>query len=212
SLHSAKGLEWDAVFLVGLCEGTLPIVYAATPAHREEERRLLYVGVTRARERLLLSWSRARTSGGPANREPTRFLTGLLTGAGGARRPPTTARTPVRAKAGPTPCRVCGRKLSGAVERKLGHCVGCPGDVDGELFARLVDWRKQAAESQRVPAFVVFTDATLTVIAERRPASDAELATVAGVNARKLARYGPAVLALVRGDDPPPLPPESGSA
>ncbi|HEX6445301.1 MAG TPA: UvrD-helicase domain-containing protein [Streptosporangiales bacterium] len=211
SLHSAKGLEWDAVFLAGLCEGTLPIVYATTPEQLEEERRLLYVGVTRARERLFLSWSRARTAGGPANREPTRFLAGLLGGSGGTRRQVTTTGRATRAKAGPVACQVCGRKLSGAVERKLGHCVGCPGDVDGELFARLVDWRKQAAESQRVPAFVVFTDATLTVIAERRPATDAELAAVAGVNTRKLARYGPAVLALVRGDDPPPLPAGRGS-
>ncbi|MBO0826749.1 MAG: UvrD-helicase domain-containing protein [Streptosporangiales bacterium] len=212
SLHSAKGLEWDVVFVAGLCEGTLPIVYAATPAQLEEERRLLYVGVTRARERLLLSWARARTVGGPANREPTRFLAGLLGGTDGARRSGTMRDRGARAKAGPVPCRVCGRKLSGAVERKLGHCVGCPGDVDGELFARLVDWRKQAAQTQRVPAFVVFTDATLTVIAERRPATDAELASVAGVNTRKLARYGPAVLALVRGDDPPPLTPESDSS
>ena len=50
SLHSAKGLEWDAVFLVGLVEGMLPTTYAKTPEAVEEERRLLYVGITRARQ------------------------------------------------------------------------------------------------------------------------------------------------------------------
>ena len=60
SLHAAKGLEWDAVFLVGLVEGTLPIQHADTDAAVEEERRLLYVGVTRAREHLHLSWALAR--------------------------------------------------------------------------------------------------------------------------------------------------------
>ena len=49
SLHAAKGLEWDAVFLVGLTDGTLPIQHADTPDAVEEERRLFYVGVTRAR-------------------------------------------------------------------------------------------------------------------------------------------------------------------
>src|SRR5690606_2701049 len=139
SLHSAKGLEWDVVFLAGLTEGTLPIVYAETPAQYEEERRLLYVGVTRARYRLLLSWARARTPGGPANREPTRFLSGLL----GANRATSSSRprsAPAGPVAGPSPFRVCGRKLAGAVERKLGRCLSCPGDVDDELYERLVGW------------------------------------------------------------------------
>jgi len=64
SLHAAKGLEWDAVFLVGLCEGLMPISLAEGWAAVEEERRLLYVGITRAREHLLLSWTRSRTPGG----------------------------------------------------------------------------------------------------------------------------------------------------
>ncbi|MQA80065.1 MAG: AAA family ATPase [Streptosporangiales bacterium] len=201
SLHSAKGLEWDAVFLVGLTDGTMPIVYAETPEQVEEERRLLYVGVTRARQRLLLSWSRARQPGGRANREPTRFLTGLMSSVGAAREP-AGARRAVTPKSGPTPCGVCGRKLSGAVERKLGHCLTCPGDVDGDLFARLVEWRRSAAGDQHVPAFVVFTDATLTAIAEQRPSTHKELSAVAGVGTRKVDLYGPAVLALVRGEEP----------
>src|SRR5690606_9311802 len=98
---------------------------------------------------------------------------------------------------GPTPCRVCGRKLSGAVERKLGHCLSCPGDVDDELYERLVEWRSRKAGEQQVPAFVVFTDATLVAIAEQRPRSLTELAAVAGVGARKLELYGAEVLALV---------------
>ena len=63
SLHAAKGLEWDVVFLPGLAEGNLPIVHAQSDEAIEEERRLLYVGVTRARERVFLSWSLARVAG-----------------------------------------------------------------------------------------------------------------------------------------------------
>jgi DNA helicase-2/ATP-dependent DNA helicase PcrA len=74
SLHAAKGLEWDAVFLVGLVDGTLPITHASTPEQVEEERRLLYVGITRARRHLGLSWALARAPGGRRSRKPSRFL------------------------------------------------------------------------------------------------------------------------------------------
>ncbi|HVX68830.1 MAG TPA: ATP-dependent DNA helicase UvrD2 [Mycobacteriales bacterium] len=77
SLHAAKGLEWDAVHLVGLVDGTLPITHAATPAQVEEERRLLYVGVTRARRHLGLTWALARAPGGRRSRKPSRFLDGI---------------------------------------------------------------------------------------------------------------------------------------
>ena len=77
SLHSAKGLEWDAVFLVGLTDTTLPIQHATTPAQIAEERRLLYVGITRARERLAMSWALARSPGQRRGRRPSRFLDGL---------------------------------------------------------------------------------------------------------------------------------------
>lgn len=75
TIHSAKGLEWDSVHLVGLSEGLLPISYARDDVSVEEERRLLYVGITRARRRLALSW--ARSSGGRV-RQPSRFLTALV--------------------------------------------------------------------------------------------------------------------------------------
>jgi len=71
TIHAAKGLEWDSVYLVGLSEGLLPISYARTEEAVEEERRLLYVGVTRARKRLSLSWS------GQQGRKASRFLAEL---------------------------------------------------------------------------------------------------------------------------------------
>lgn len=78
SLHSAKGLEWDAVFVVGLTEGLMPISFARTADEIDEERRLLYVGITRAREQVTLSWSLSRTPGGRANRTVSRFVQDLL--------------------------------------------------------------------------------------------------------------------------------------
>jgi DNA helicase-2/ATP-dependent DNA helicase PcrA len=77
TLHSAKGLEWDSVHIAGLSEGLLPISHARGLAAIDEERRLLYVGITRARRRLALSWARQGMRG--QNREPSRFLAELRT-------------------------------------------------------------------------------------------------------------------------------------
>lgn len=87
TLHTAKGLEWDSVYLVGLSEGLVPISYATTFEQIDEERRLLYVGITRARKHLRLSWSlRGNQPGRPVTRQPSRFLSELAAPSGASRR------------------------------------------------------------------------------------------------------------------------------
>jgi DNA helicase-2/ATP-dependent DNA helicase PcrA len=76
TLHTAKGLEFPVVFLTGMEEGVFPHQRSLSePRELEEERRLAYVGVTRARERLYLSRAGVRRAwGAPAQNLPSRFL------------------------------------------------------------------------------------------------------------------------------------------
>ncbi|MEO7421775.1 MAG: ATP-dependent DNA helicase UvrD2, partial [Ornithinibacter sp.] len=203
SFHAAKGLEWDTVFLVGCSDGLLPITMADTPEAIEEERRLLYVGVTRARERLTLSYAASRTPGAKATRRPSRFLDGTAAVLGeGARSQPKRRHRKVAAtqktERARSTCRTCGTPLGSARERTIGRCGGCPPTMDERLFEALREWRLATAKEADVPAFVVFTDATLTAIAERVPADAASLARISGVGPAKLDRYGEAVLTVIR--------------
>lgn len=199
SLHAAKGLEWDAVFLVGLADGTLPISHAlahgAESEAVEEERRLLYVGITRARVHLALSWALARNAGGRQGRKPSRFLNGIA---------PQTRVDPApnksrRNRATATRCRICNKDLTTPAAVMLRRCESCAADIDEDLLLRLKEWRLDVAKEQKVPAYVVFTDNTLIAIAELRPGDERALIAIPGIGARKLEQYGPDVLELVRG-------------
>jgi DNA helicase-2/ATP-dependent DNA helicase PcrA len=159
TLHAAKGLEWPCVFVVGCAEGSLPIVYADTDERVAEERRLFYVGVTRARERLVCTYALTRGGSGRA-REPSRFLADLrarggvattATAAGVVRQGRSVGARERRRRA-PSRCRVCGAGLVTAPERTLGRCSSCPGQADEALVDRLRAWRIGVAQERSVPA------------------------------------------------------------
>jgi DNA helicase-2/ATP-dependent DNA helicase PcrA len=177
--HRAKGLEWDAVFLPALEEGTLPIRQATEPDELAEERRLLYVGITRARRYLWLSWATTRTgaTGRGGRRARSRFLDGLV--------PPSAGRVRVTAPVG----------AAGGEGR------ASPGKVDpadrSPLSNALRSWRTARARADAVAPFIVFHDTTIEAIAARRPRSMAELRRVPGVGPTKLDRYGEEIIGVV---------------
>ena len=195
TFHAAKGLEWQAVFCAGVHDGAVPITYAQGPAEIEEERRLLYVGITRARERLILTWAAARASGGRQSRSPSRFLTPLLPGE--LRRTQEAAAPGRKRNRGAATCRQCGSALTTAAEKKLGRCASCPASYDEELFEALRSWRGARAGADKVPAYVVCTDATLQLIAEHRPKNAQALLKINGIGAAKLDKYGEEILAVI---------------
>lgn len=199
TLHAAKGLEWEAVALSGVHEGSLPFVLATSAAELAEERRLLYVGVTRAKSRLRISWSLTRNGGG-SSRRPSRFLDPVLPAGVTAPAPGRSRRAALSAH-----CRACGKPLSGGAERKLGRHPDCPSSYDERTLALLKEWRRQEASAQSLPAYCIFTDATLVALAEACPTSARDLAKIPGLGAVKIDKYGESVLAILaaRRESPP---------
>jgi DNA helicase-2/ATP-dependent DNA helicase PcrA len=152
TLHRAKGLEFEAVFIPRVEEKELPCKQALrVPGQLDEERRLLYVGLTRAKRHLALTWSG----------KPSRFLLEL------------------------------------GVEAKAPRAPRAAAEPDDPTYSALKEWRLKRSRRDEVPAYVVFHNSTLAEIAQRRPRSIAELASVPGVGPAKLERYGADVLAAL---------------
>lgn len=198
TFHAAKGLEWPIVHIAGLEDGLVPIHYAQTDEAQSEERRLLYVALTRAQTTLHCSRSERRAFGARSlTRRPSPYLEIIelaieLLSDGQETIDLTHAVAAQRAKLRSDD----GRRPP----RRRGGSGSAPGDLaeeDRPLFEALKAWRRTQAKVADVPAFVIFNDATLSEMARTRPRSRSELLEVSGVGAVKAERFGDQVLAIV---------------
>ncbi|HEX9774767.1 MAG TPA: ATP-dependent DNA helicase UvrD2 [Actinomycetota bacterium] len=174
TLHRAKGLEFEAVFLPRVEEKELPFALATSDEDVAEERRLLYVGITRAKRWLHLSHSLSRPGERRSSPRPSRFLRELV-----------PAEDPVA------------KRLAAAAQPKPARPALPMEAEQSPLVRALREWRRRAASAAGLPAYVIFHDATLAEIAQVRPATRAALRSVSGVGPLKMQRYGEAVLAIV---------------
>jgi DNA helicase-2/ATP-dependent DNA helicase PcrA len=201
SFHKAKGLEWAAVWVCGLEEGLVPIGRATTGAAEAEERRLLYVALTRARHQLHCSWAEERSFGARAvRRRPSPWLS-LIPGAspdgdgvGPAPVPPTPEEWIRRLH------HQRDRLRSGGTRRRRPSSGALPADwpvPDAELLDALWAWRRDVARASAIPAHVVLHDTVLMAVAALRPRDHEALLSVPGLGPMKAQRFGASLLALV---------------
>ncbi|OKL48069.1 ATP-dependent DNA helicase UvrD2 [Boudabousia marimammalium] len=185
TIHAAKGLEWEAVFLIGVREGLLPISMAKTEAAIAEERRLFYVAVTRARSILRISYAQSR-SGGRGKNKRSHFLAPLW---------------PERTKSSSTPS-------ASASPRERARMAARQFEEDAstdslERFTQLKAWRRKLSDEMSKPAFTIFADVTLREIALEDPQTLTQLGQLRGIGDTKLSLWGEEVLDLLaelRGD------------
>jgi DNA helicase-2/ATP-dependent DNA helicase PcrA len=213
TFHAAKGLEWSVVHLAGLEEGFVPIHHAQTEPTRAEERRLLYVALTRAERELHCTWAERRAFASRSlQRRPSPYLETIslaidLLGDGEEPIDLTAAvarqRATLRLDDGIEPARRRRPTKSSGPELPSG---------DRELFEQLKAWRRAQAKLADVPAFVIFNDATLAEVATARPATAGELLDVNGIGAVKAQRFGEALLTIVAANPRSPSAPDGPGA
>lgn len=177
TFHSAKGLEWPSVVVAGLEQGLVPIRSGDL-----EERRLLYVAVSRAQHKLHLTWAQTRQKGGMAvNREPSPWLALIK----------ASTRHPVAPSGDLT------AQYLAEARNHLGPDIH--GDV--EIRAqRLRKWINQTARARRVEPSALLPNHLILAVAEKSPVNLSELADVTGLGETRLSRVGPEILKIIATD------------
>ena len=197
TFHRAKGLEWPVVFVAGLERGYVPIGQADNQDAWDEERRLLYVAVTRAEQELHCSWAKSRTFG---SRTTARTRSPWVDNIDAAR---LSGEHPAdgdwRAQLRLLRERADAAKAAGVpgIRGTKNAHIQIGTNADPKVLEVLKKWRAGKARATGVPAFVIFHDTTLAAVAEAQPDSHEGLLALPGVGSVKVDRYGDEVIAVL---------------
>ncbi len=179
TFHRSKGLEWPVVHVAGLEQGLVPIAHAKDSNAVAEERRLLYVALTRAKDRILCSWANNRHfSGNKRARDPSPWLFNIERAIQNLEKPLTQTEQITKVK-------------SARRKKTKNHLP------ETQQVRELKEWRLSVSRAADVPAFVIFNDETLLNLLEVKPTNLDELLKIKGIGPVKAERYGKEILDLV---------------
>jgi len=179
TFHRSKGLEWPVVHVAGLEQGLVPIAHAKDSNAVAEERRLLYVALTRAKDRILCSWANNRHfSGNKRTRDPSPWLFNIERAIQNLEKPLTQKEQITKVK-------------SARRKKTKNHLP------ETQQVRELKEWRLSVSRAADVPAFVIFNDETLLNLLEVKPTNLDELLKIKGIGPVKAERYGKEILDLV---------------
>ena len=179
TFHRSKGLEWPVVHVAGLEQGLVPIAHAKDSNAVAEERRLLYVALTRAKDRILCSWADNRHfSGNKRKRDPSPWLFNIERAIQNLDKP-LTQKEQIN-------------KVKSARRKKTKNDL-----PETQQVRKLKEWRLSVSRASDVPAFVIFNDETLLDLVEVQPSNLEELLKIKGIGPVKAERYGKEILELV---------------
>lgn len=206
TIHATKGLEWENVFIMGASDGLLPYVQADSDAEIAEELRLFYVAITRAKEKLFITWARSRDSGGK-DRIKSRFLTKIDT--------ETLTKANDETEFAPSKqrhnykkelmrCTICDKALVSATEIILQRCKICPSPTPQEYLTAGLEWRSNQAVVDDIPEFLVLSNAALEAFVDALYAAKSEEACILipGVGVDKCAKYFEELATVLAGVKP----------
>lgn len=176
TFHRAKGLEWPVVFLAGVEEGLVPFG-GVDSAQAEEERRLFYVAITRARERLILTWAKERES---VDRAPSPWL------------------IRIENASGPTEPELDASSIHDLIEQSRSNLASNLSDRN-ESRTGIERWRAARARLAGVEPHLILGDSVIDSIVELHPATKEELASIEGFGAVRAASVGNEILAVLQG-------------
>ncbi len=196
TFHRAKGLEFTTVFITGLEQGLVPLSHAKSADEQAEERRLLYVAITRAEENLHLSWAARRSRGNhTSNRAPSPWLVPIGTAEPVRRADQTHPKKSTDRSSKKSP-KKSPKKSTGA-EKSRAHLKSSTNPRNAALAEAISEWRRNRARAAAIPAYIIFPDTTLNALVAYKPQSNDELLEISGIGPARVERYGEELLEII---------------